>query len=101
MGFKEGAGTTQGPGKQRQIRVAPALGKPLLNALAHPPPVTGSQNGKDFWSNSREERGVGGGGAGMNLTGGLQKASSGAGSKAGSGASARKFPSWSIYMPHT
>lgn len=73
--------------------------------VACPGPPTTSHwipNGKDFWSSSREERGVGGGGAGTNLIGGLQKASSGAGSKTGSGASARKFPSWSIYyMPHT
>lgn len=52
-----------GPGRQRQIRVAPALGKILWNPLgqsrpAHPP-IIPMQNGQDFWSNSREEGGGG------------------------------------------
>ena len=53
------ARTTLGPGKEIQIMVAPALGKPLWNPLGEPqpayPPITQTQGRQDFWSNSKEE----------------------------------------------
>lgn len=63
--LREGASTRLCPGRERQIRVPPAVGKPLWNPLGNPqpayPPITQTQGRQDFWSNPQEEGRRGGG----------------------------------------
>lgn len=60
----DSAKTTVGPGGQRQIGVAHALGEALWNPLREPQPAhsptTQTHMHRDFWYNSREAGGGGG-----------------------------------------